>query len=156
MLSLQKKSNNLSMPKKFYRSTPIDYAVCQYADCPLAAKCLHQLTYQPLLAEVTILKLLNPNKCSKDETCEFFRDSKPVMYARGFKHFQQQLYPEQYKRFSIRLMGEFGRTGFYERRRGETALSPKEQQIVLSVLQEVGATGEFKFSSYEENYNWYD
>lgn len=63
------------MPKKTYTSLPADYA-----DCPMAATCLHQLAYPTLLGSQTYLRLINPRKCSKDETCSFYRNSKHMTY----------------------------------------------------------------------------
>ena len=54
------------------------------------------------------------------------------------------------------LIATFGRNAYFERRRGETALSPKEQAIVLKALKKVGVTEEMKFDKYEENLNWND
>ncbi|MDY5656083.1 MAG: DUF6078 family protein [Prevotella sp.] len=51
---------------------------------------------------------------------------------------------------------KFGRNAYYERRRGDTALTPKEQRIVLDALKKVGVKEEVTFESYEENTNWYD
>ena len=54
------------------------------------------------------------------------------------------------------LMREFSRNPYFERRRGETALAPKEQHIVLQALRKAGVTEDLKFDTYEENINWYD
>ena len=45
---------------------------------------------------------------------------------------------------------------YFERRRGEFPLSPKEQRIVLNALRRVGVTEELRFDHYEESVNWYD
>ena len=74
-----------------------------------------------------------------------------MRYAWGFKNIQEKMY----KRFMHKLIGKFGCTAYFERRRGDTLLSPKEQQIVIAVLREVGIEGEIEFDSYEENVNWY-
>ena len=104
------------MPKKLHKEIPIDYAVCQQQDCPRAGKCLHQIAYQPLIEQpATVLRLLNPTLCTRDEACPYF-----------------------------------------ERRRGEFPLSPKEQRIVLNALRRVGVTEELRFDHYEESVNWYD
>ena len=109
-----------------------------------------------LLKTETCLHLLNPTQCVKNETCKFYRDNTPVTYARGFTHFQKKMFPDQYQTFMYKLIGKFSRNGYFERRRGESALSPKEQEIVLAVLKEVGVTAEMKFDSYESLINWYD
>ena len=66
------------------------------------------------------------------------------------------MFPDQYDRFSTILIGKFGRNAYYERRRGDTALTPKEQRIVLDALKKVGVTEKMTFERYEENTNWYD
>lgn len=66
------------------------------------------------------------------------------------------MYPGQYQTFMSLLMREFSRNPYFERRRGETALSPKEQHIVLQALRKAGVTEDLKFDAYEENINWYD
>lgn len=144
------------MPKKFYTSIPSGYAVCQYSDCQMAETCLHQIVYLTRLEKDDIISMVNPNRCSKDDKCKFYRSNKPITYARGFAHFQKRMFPDQYDRFSMILMSKFGRNAYYERRRGDTALTPKEQKIVLDALKRVGVTEEMKFESYEENTNWYD
>ena len=144
------------MPKKTYTSVPTGYSVCSHTDCPQAATCLHQLAYTALLKTANYLDLINPTKCSKDEKCKFYRTSKPMIYARGFTNFQKNMFPGQYQQFMMMLIGKFGRNAYYERRRGASALSPKEQEIVLAALRKVGVKEEIKFDSYEENINWYD
>lgn len=49
-----------------------------------------------------------------------------------------------------------GACPYFERRRGEFPLSPKEQRIVLNALRRVGVTEELRFDQYEESVNWYD
>lgn len=143
------------MTKNANLSVPADYPLCLHADCPMAAACLHQLACDQIETSNRYLRLVNPKRCSKDDKCEYYQDPTPMRYARGFKNIQEKMYSKQYKRFMHKLIGKFGRTAYFERRRGDTLLSPKEQQIVLAVLREVGIEGEIEFDSYEENVNWY-
>lgn len=144
------------MPKKTYTTMPVNYPVCLHSDCPLAGTCLHGMAYASLLEHETYLRLINPRQCSATADCQFYRNNQPVTYARGFTNFQRQMYPAQYQQFSVLLISHFGRNAFYERRRGATALSPKEQAVVLDVLREVGITQPFQFDHYEDHINWYD
>ena len=144
------------MPKKTYRALPPDYGVCLHAYCPMAATCLHQRAYPQLLKKETTLRLINPEKCSKDKECRFYRDSKPVTYAFGFTNFQKKMFPAQYQTFMYTLIGKFGRNAYFERRRGESPLSPKEQEVILEALRKAGVTEKMQFDKYEENINWYD
>lgn len=144
------------MPKKIYTGIPFKYPVCQHADCPQAATCLHQLVYPQLLKYETYLQIINPQMCKKDGHCEFYRDSKPVKYARGFTNFQRRMYPGQYNDFCRILIRTFSRNSYYERRRGDTLLSPKEQEIVLAALHKAGIAEDYAFDQYEEHISWYD
>lgn len=144
------------MAKKTYTSRPSHYTVCEHSDCQCAAICLHQLAYTELLKTETILHLLNPTQCVKDETCKFYCNNTPVTYARGFTNFQKKMFPDQYQTFMYKLIGKFSRNGYFERRRGDSALSSKEQEIVLAALKEAGISEEMKLDSYESHINWYN
>lgn len=97
-----------------------------------------------------------PHPLYPDGACPYFRDSAPVTYARGFTGMQSRMFPAQYQQFMSILMSHFGRNPYFERRRGEFPLSPKEQRIVLNALRRVGVTEELRFDHYEESVNWYD
>ena len=144
------------MLNKFYTSIPTNYPICGYSDCPMAATCLHQIVYATMLENKEYIHLINPNRCNKNETCSYYRDNKPITYVRGFTNFQKQIFPEQYLNFMNRLIGKFGRNPYFERRRWETVLSPKEQAIVQQALKQSGVTEDLKFDHYEKNLNWYD
>lgn len=144
------------MPKKFYKEMPDNYPVCMHRDCHRAGTCLHQIAYNALLEKCNCLYLINPLHCTQDEQCKHYRDNTPVTYARGFTKFQQQMFPGQYQKFMHMLIGRFGRNPYFERRKGLTALSPREQQIVQKALQLVGVNEVLKFDQYEEGFNWYD
>lgn len=144
------------MPKKFYKDVPYSYPVCLHDDCSRAATCLHQLAYQPLQEQIPILHLLNPQQCTKDGKCPHYRDSAPVRYARGFMGMQQKMYPGQYDIFMSALVSQFGRNPYFERRKGERPLSPKEQDIVRRALRKAGVTEQLDFDSYEDSIPWTD
>lgn len=63
--------------------------------------------------------------------------------------------PRQYSTFMYRLIGQFGRTGYFERRRGERLCSPKEIKLIEDVLKELGLK-DLSFDAYEKRYNWND
>lgn len=144
------------MPKKTYNSVPFRYPVCLHDDCPRAATCLHQQAYSTLMKKDPYLNLINPQRCTKDGKCPHYRDSKPMEYARGFTNFQRKMYPDQYDEFKRILIRTFGRNPYYERRRGDSALSPREQTIVLEAARKVGVTADLSFDSYINVVSWYD
>ena len=144
------------MPRKTYSTLPADYTVCLHEDCPMAATCLHQTAYSKLQESEPYLWLINPRKCTKGDNCAFYRDAKPVMYARGFTGFQKRMFPGQYQTFMRTLIIEFGRSNYFERRSGRLPLSPKEQEIVLAALHKAGITEDLPFDHYEEQVNYCD
>ena len=145
------------MPKKEYTSLPKDYPLCEHSSCPMAATCLHQVAYSMMMEQnAEYLRLINPTRCSKDEACTYYRDKKPVIFARGFTNFQKRMFPDQYSRFMSICINHWSRNPYFERRRGERSLPPDEQVFILNALKTVGVTEDMKFDSYEENINWYD
>lgn len=144
------------MPKILYKEMPNDYPVCLHADCPCATTCLHQVVYDETLEKREYVNLINPLRCTQGDDCPYYRNNAPVRYARGFKNFQKKMYPGQYQKFMGLLQGRFGRNPYFERRRGQTALSPDEQQEVLQALRLAGIDETWEFDAYEENINWYD
>lgn len=142
--------------KKTYHELPGDYEVCKHSDCPMANTCLHQIAYSRLIETQEYLRLINPRRCTYDSTCKYYRSNTPVMYARGFTNFQQQMFPGQYAAFMSKLIACFGRNPYFERRRGDYPLPPQEQRLILETLQESGVKQDLKFDSYEELTNWYD
>ena len=135
---------------------PRSYAVCELADCPCADACLHQLAYRQKVEMDRFLWLVNPRLCSRDKQCTFYRDSAPVTYARGFTQMQKRMYPGQYDRFKTKLVLQFGRNPYFERRNGKTLISPKEQNLIKQVARQVGVEAEFSFDAYEQRLNWND
>lgn len=148
--------NKQIMPKNTHTEFPLGYPVCQFADCPVASSCLHNLAYAPLKQKETYLRLINPDKCAKSETCTFYRSDKPITYARGFTNFQKRMFPEQYQHFMSICVKRFGRNPYYERRRGDYGIPPSEQNFILDALKQSGVTEEMQFDGYSLQINWYD
>ena len=142
------------MTKNNKQTTPHDYPVCELQDCPIATTCLRQFAYTTLIENEEYLRLINPTKCSKDEACKYYRDKKPVVFARGFTNFQKQMFPQQYDKFMTTLVSHFGRNQYYKRRRGAILIPPEEQKVIRRVLEKVGADPKMDFDNYEEQINW--
>ena len=120
----------------------------------MAETCLHQIVYPVMLEKNDILSVVNPNKCSKDAKCKFFRSNKPITYARGFAHFQKRMYPDQYDKFMTLLICHFGRNQYFKRRRGDIVLPPEEQEVIQVALEKAGVTQPMEFDEYIEAINW--
>jgi len=143
------------MSKINYNEVPGCYLHCIKADCKMANQCLRQLAMQAADDSVRSFAIINPKLIEQQDKCEYYRDNKPQVYGKGFKNMQKKMLPDEYQTFMYRLQGKFGRTGYFERRRGERLCSPREIQTVKDVLKEIGLE-HLKFDAYEEHYCWDD
>ena len=143
------------MSYKEFTSLPTNYPVCELSNSPMAATCLHHVAYSIVMEQnKEYLRLINPNRCSKNESCTYYRNKKPIVYARGFTNFQKQMFPQQYDKFMTTLVLHFGRNQYYKRRRGAILISPEEQEVIRLMLEKVGADQKMDFDNYEEQINW--
>jgi len=143
------------MNKINYNEVPYGFMHCLETDCPMAEHCLRQIAMQALPKDEMSVRILNPQRVTSSEKCEFYRSDEPQVYTRGFVKMKQEMLPRQYNEFMYRLIGKFGRTGYFERRRGERLCSPKEIAEVEAVLKDIGLE-HLKFDAYEKHYNWDD
>lgn len=95
------------MPIKNKLTVPHNYPVCLHHDCPMVASCLHHIAFDNLIKQEEFLRLISPNKCTKDDGCPYYRCSNTVRYARGFTGFQKQMFPQQYEQFMTTLVMHF-------------------------------------------------
>lgn len=143
------------MNKISYEEVPNGYTVCIKSDCPLANDCLRQLAMQVLTKQNKIVRIVNPLLSQPSERCEFYRSDEPQIYACGFSAMKEEMLPRQYKVFMNRLISKFGRTGYFERRRGERLCSPNDIKTVEAVLKDL-CLSHLGFDEYEQRYNWDD
>lgn len=139
--------------KPTFDLVPDGYPFCIVTDCPVGEHCLRQKARQMLGKENKIVKVVNPRLTLSSEQCEFYRSDEPQVFARGFSQMQEEMLPRQHKVFMSRLQKCFGRTGYFERRRGDRLCSPKDMIAIQDVLQELGLQ-HLGFDAYERHYNW--
>ena len=143
------------MNKISFKDVPNGFVLCSKSDCPLANQCLRQMAMQVLTKRDKIVKIVNPLLTRPSEQCEFYRSDEPQMFARGFAAMKEEMLPRQYKVFMNRLQHKFGRTGYFERRRGERLCSPDDIKAVEAVLKDLDLQ-HLCFDAYEQHYNWND
>ena len=146
----------MELKKKFIlKDLPSGYAMCMRNDCKVCEHCLRHFAYNDVGKDLKRLIIVNPLLVAASEQCEFFRTDEKATYAKGFVRMKDEMLPRQYDEFMVRLIGKFGRTGYYERRRGERLCSPAEIETIRAVLHEIGLP-DLEFDSYEKQYNWCD
>lgn len=138
-----------------YSEVPYNYIHCTGQGCPNAQNCLRHLAYCEAPVTHASLKLINPRWLATQQMpCERFRSSEKTKYAIGFTNLEKQVKVGVANLFKLLLMKQFGRKGYYERRKGSRPISPDEQQIIIEIAQKMGVTMESYFDAYEEDLNW--
>lgn len=141
------------MSKIGLNEVPDGYLYCAVSDCPMASHCLRQMAMQVFDKGVRLVTIVNPKRTMPSEACEFYRTDEPQRFACGFKGMQEEMLPRQYAVFMNRLKQHFGRTGYFERRRGDRLCSPEEIAVVRKVLADLGLS-HLSFDAFVEQYNW--
>ena len=143
--------------KKFtMKDVPGGYGLCTRNDCAVCNHCLRHIAYNDVVTEeLWVINHVNPLRVKLTAECEFFRTDELATYGKGFVKMKQEMLPRQYDEFSCRLISKFGRTGYYERRRGERLCSPSEMKVVRAVLHDLGLPN-LEFDSYVKKLNWCD
>lgn len=141
--------------KNTLKDLPYRFALCWRDDCEVCDHCLRHIGYKEVTKDLCVITHVNPLRVDPSAKCEFFRTDELATYAKGFVKMQEEMIPRQYEEFSTRLIGKFGRTGYYDRRRGDRLCTPSEIEAIRSVLKEIGLP-DLKFDSYLKQYNFCD
>lgn len=135
---------------------PGGYGLCTRNDCAVCNHCLRHMAYNDVVTkELWVINHVNPLRVVPNAQCPYFRTDELATYGKGFVKMKQEMLPRQYDEFSCRLISKFGRTGYYERRRGERLCSPSEMKVVRAVLHDLGLPN-LEFDSYVKKLNWCD
>lgn len=137
-----------------YTAVPNSYLHCMSSHCPQATTCLRAIAWTLVPKEQIRIEIVNPAVITEAAGCPYYRDAAPVRYALGFRGMQAKMVPAQYDRFMMFLKGKFGRNPYFERRKGERVLSPKEQTIVRQALAYAGVPTDWEFDAYKMDYLW--
>ena len=149
-------SNNktiYAMNKISFNEVPKAYVLCAVSDCPMASHCLRQMAMQVLDKSTRLVTIVNPQQTQPSEACGFYRSDEPQVFARGFESMQEEMLPRQYSIFMKRLKSRFGRTGYFERRRGERLCSPSDIAFIKEILSDLSLS-HLTFDGFVEQYNW--
>jgi hypothetical protein len=135
------------------KDVPKGYVVCTREDCAVCENCLRHIALKVMTKKEWMIRHVNPKRTQPSTLCEYFRSDRPQVFARGFANMKEEMLPRQYGVFMSRLTDRFGRTGYFERRRGEKLCSPEDIEFIRSVLEDIGMS-HLDFDAFEEHYNW--
>lgn len=141
-----------------YSMVPNNFSLCTEQDCPNADTCLRRIAYDHVPASITFLSILNPkaNKEATRKKCQHYSSNEKVRYAKGFVRTTGVLTVNAASTFRYKLIATWGIRRYYQKRKGETLLSPVEQLQVISLAQKLGIHQEEYFDNYIEEYKWHN
>ena len=122
-----------------YSKVPHNFGLCATDTCPYTDTCLRRIAYT---IESTAGK------------CKYYCSNKKVRYAKGFIHTAEAISVGQSGTFRYRLIGLWGIRRYYQKRKGETLLSPTEQQQVIAIARNLGLQRTEYFDAYVEEYDF--
>lgn len=129
--------------------TPSGWEFCFNTQCPLAAKCAHQLSVVYKDSEKTRGYAIYPD-AYRNGKCEHFMQLQMVKTAWGFEKILNELKRKDEGSFRVHMTSYFGSgTSYYRYKLGQLPLMPEHQQYVLDFLQGHGYS-DLKFDKYTE------
>lgn len=138
-----------------FTNIPYNYPLCLNRQCPKASTCLRQLVEQEVPDSAEYWVVISPKYQAKLKgACPHYRSSQKVQYAKGCMNILDNLPHKQRQLAIIHLMEYFSRRTYYRIRKGERLLTPSEQQRILNILKNCGATHLQNFDAYVEDYDW--
>lgn len=137
-----------------YSKIPSNYGLCA-ADCPRGDTCLRRIAYDRIPANVVFPPTLHLKAIeAMAGKCKYYRSNEKVRYAKGFLCTAGALAVSVSGTFRCRLIGSWGVRRYYQKRKGETLLSPAEQQQVVALARKLGVRVDEYFDGYVEEYDW--
>lgn len=134
-----------------YNKVPQGYVHCINRDCPLANECLRFLAAENAPEDVLQYAVLNPKAIkTAGSDCPFHRDSTPKRFGRGMNNMLQQVPSGRLKVLRAQLIALFGRTLFYEMKKGDKLVSPENQAKICEAFQSMAPGVNVEFDSYEK------
>lgn len=139
-----------------YSKVPGHFGMCVVENCSKSTTCLRRIVYNHVPADIVFLPILNPRNIVKmlPDKCEYYCSNKKIRYAKGFLCTTELLPVRVSATFRYRMIGSWGFRRYYQKRKGETLLSPFEQKQVVALAKELGLNQQEYFDAYVEAYDW--
>lgn len=155
--------NNVTTTSGKTDNMPKDYIYCPAADgaCPRAPQCLRAIAYRQLTATEASAKpgpirIVHPACVAHAQKgCDYYRDSTPVRFAQGMTKLFDEIPHRLETDIRRRIMACFScRSYYFQSRKGERLITPKEQQAIANVFRQAGLKAEPEFDNYVEETYW--
>ena len=140
----------------FTKKASEGYIVCQVGQCPLREQCLRWKVGEQMPDSVRYVTLVNPRLQGVGANgCPEFREARKVRFAKGMLGIFTGDMPRRVEP-AVRqaIISQTCRTYYYEYRKGQRLIPPALQQVICEAFRREGWSGEVKFDSYIEDYDW--
>ena len=143
--------NNVATASGKTDNMPKDYIYCPAADGagPRAPQCLRAIAYRQLTAteasdKPSPIRIVHPACVAHAQKgCDYYRDSTPVRFAQGMTKLFDEIPHRLEADIRRRIMACFScRSYYFQSRKGERLITPKEQQAIANVFRQAGLKAE--------------
>ena len=144
------------MTLKDLKNKPKIFVPCMASQCPKAKHCLRQVVDELEKNEEPMISVVNPRWLDKQtgEGCKLYISSEPIKRARGFKRTVRAIPSGDLPSFRSKMIAYMGYKRFYQCKRGEVLLYPKEEEFLVKLAQRYNVFLDEYFDDYDEVFNW--
>ena len=153
----KKEQQPQAMPsqEEAFREKVQHYSVCFIENCPLKEQCLHWLVGQYADPMPFVQTSMNPrNPKIGGENCEKFRPNVRAVMKKGMTRFYLDMPGRVEHNIRQELIWHFGRTQYFEIRKGLRLISPEDQEVIAAVCRSPGWDGPFVYDGEQEDWLW--
>lgn len=141
--------------EEVFREKTHHYLMCFIESCPLREQCLHWLVGQYGDTMPYAQVSMNPrNPKVGGENCEKFRPNVRVILKKGMTHFYLDMPGRMEKAIRQHLIKLFGRTQYFEMRKGDRLISARDQELIADACRSHGWDGPLVYDEEEEDWQW--
>lgn len=134
---------------------PNEYLMCILKDCPLSKRCLRYYAATQQSSNRHVLTVVNPGYHDvATEDCPWFRSNEKVTMKRGMTNFFHDMPGHMERSIRDQLIQLFGRTPYFNMRRGDRLITPGEQQQIARTCRQNGWQGELNYDGEVEDVEW--
>ena len=131
------------------------YLVCFIDGCPLHKTCLRWVVGQYANQQTIAYTAINPrNPMMGNDSCPKYREMVRVKMKRGMTQFYHEMPGFMERDIRNSLIAHFGRTRYFQMRKGEQLITPEDQQFIAQVCQKHGWTAPLIYDGEDEDWLW--
>ena len=143
------------LQEEVFREKTHHYLMCFIESCPLREQCLHWLVGQYGDTMPYAQVSMNPRHPKVGgENCEKFRPNVRTVLKKGMTHFYLDMPGRMEKAIRQHLIMTFGRTQYFEMRKGQRLITADQQETIASICRSHGWEGPLVYDGEEEDWQW--